>query len=372
MYLREYVTAFMEKGLPVLVLSPEPPEVDPAPCVFWRRIPTVGWMKKRRFFGMPFARWLFARHVASAVREAEASEGIRCKRIFFGCFHEHQSKLSYRLMSTMGIAAAGLYVQAVMFHSGKHLKNCKARHRVEALLKHPLLDTIFMLDEAMMETVASYSGKKVVLLPDSTDCSTGDHDDLLGKLGLLPKSRPVLGLLGHLRPSKGVAEMLSFARSVPELEATFLVAGSCRWIEFKPEEEEFIKRAIAEDPRIVFHPERISGETSYNALVKACDVLWAVYRDSPHSSNTLAKAAFFEKPMIVADGYLMGLLTRKYALGAVVDGNDADALGRALLPMLADTRGWLAAHPPRWEEFRKDHSNERFRERLREWALGLN
>jgi hypothetical protein len=74
--------------------------------------------------------------------------------------------------------------------------------------------------------------------------------------------------------------------------------------------------------------------------------------------------------LIVTDGYLMGHLTRQYALGATVNGNDADALRQVLLPMLADTCGWLAAHPPRWEEFRNDHSNERFRERLRAWAYG--
>jgi glycosyltransferase involved in cell wall biosynthesis len=369
MYLREYALAFAGKGLPVLVLSPEPPALDPLPpCVIWRGIPTVGWMKKRQFFGMPFARWLFARHVSSIIREAQTTEDIHCKKVFFGCFHENQSKLSSRLISTMGIPAAGLYVQAVMFHSGKHLKDCKVRHKVEALLKHPLLDTVFMLDEAMMETIGAYCGKKVVFLPDISDCTAISDDPLPGKLGLVPKTRPVLGLLGHLRPSKGVAEMIAFARSVPELDATFLLAGSCNWKEFPPAEEEAIKRAVAEDPRIVFHPERIPEESSYNALVRACDVLWAVYRDSPHSSNTLAKAAYFKRPVVVADGYLMARRTRRYALGAVVPENDAAAMREVLLPMLADPAGWLAAHPPRWDEFHKDNSNARFRETLREWA----
>jgi len=47
MYLREYALAFAGKGLPVLALSPWPPALDPLPpCVIWRGIPTVGWMKK--------------------------------------------------------------------------------------------------------------------------------------------------------------------------------------------------------------------------------------------------------------------------------------------------------------------------------------
>jgi glycosyltransferase involved in cell wall biosynthesis len=369
MYLREYALAFAEKGLKVLVLSPDPPALVPMPdCVIWRETPTIQWMKQRQFFGMPFARWLFARQIATVVRLAESSHNIRCSRIFFGCFHENQSKLSTRIISTLGLPSAGLYVQASLFHTGKHLLQCKVRHKVEELLKQPLLDTIFMLDEAMMETVGSYSGKKVVLLPDITDCSTAEYDPLLEKLGLVPKTRPVLGLLGHLRPSKGVAEMIAFARSVPDLDVTFLLAGSCRWDEFPPEEEEMIKRAVAEDSRILFHPERIPKETSYNALVQACDVLWAVYRDNPHSSNTLAKAAFFERPVVVADGHLMARVTRRYASGGVVKPENPEELKSTLLPMLADPTGWLAAHPPRWEEFRSEYSIERFRKCLRVWA----
>lgn len=370
MYLREYTLAFAERDLPAVVLSPEPPALDPLPkCVIWRKIPTVQWMKQRQFFGMPYARWLFARHVRAIIREVEASAGVRCRRVFFGCFHENQSKLPTRIVSTLGLPSAGLYVQAAMFHSGKHLQHCKLRHKVEKLLKQPLLDTIFMLDEAMMDAVGAYSGKRVILLPDISDCSTRENDPLPEKLGLVPKTRPVLGLLGHLRPSKGVTEMITFARSVPDLDATFLLAGSCRWAEFPPEEEEMIKRAVAEDPRIIFHPERIPEETSYNALVRACDVLWAFYRDSPHSSNTLAKAAYFERPVIVADGHLMARKTRRYELGAVVDGGDEESIRAALFSMLEDPAGWLAAHPPRWDEFRSEHSNDRFRKRLREWAL---
>jgi hypothetical protein len=90
--------------------------------------------------------------------------------------------------------------------------------------------------------------------------------------------------------------MIAFALSVPELDVTFLLAGSCRWEEFPREEEEMIKKAMSEDSRILFYPERIPEEASYNALVQACDALWAVYRDSPHSSNTLRRPLTSRNP----------------------------------------------------------------------------
>lgn len=369
-YLREYVLAFAEKNIPVVVLSPWRPAHDALQAsVVWREIPTIAWLKKRQMLGIGVARWLFARRVAAEMRVAEASLGHRCSRVFFGCLYENQAKLTVQVMSVLGLPAAGLYLQAGVFHLGKHLVRCKLARKVERLFKHPRLERLYMLDEGMIKTVADFSGKPVVCLPDITDYTIDETDVLPEQLGLIPKTRPVLGLLGHLRPSKGVAEMIDFARSVPDLDATFLLAGSCRWEEFPAVEEERIKRTVAEDPRIIFHPERIPAETSYNALVRACDVLWAVYRDCPHSSNTLAKAAFFERPVVVADGHLMARVTRRYALGEVVEPANPEALRSKLVPMLTAPMAWLAEHQPHWEDFRHEQSNACFRERLRAWAV---
>jgi glycosyltransferase involved in cell wall biosynthesis len=370
MYLREYTLAFSEQSIPVVVLSPEPPDIAPLPSsVAWKKIPTTTWMKRRQLFGMPIARWLFARRLLKVLRQAERSFGVSCSRVFFGCFHENQSKIITRAISTLRLPASGLYVQAGIFHSEKYLTRCKLTRKVERLFKHELLKKIFMLDEEKMNVVANFSGKPVQYLPDITDCSVDDSDPLPRQLGLEPKIRPIIGLLGHLRPSKGIRELISFARSTPDLDVSFLLAGSCRWEEFETEDVKYIKQAIQEDSRIVFHPERIPTETSYNALVRACDVLWAVYRDCPHSSNTIAKAAFFEKPVVVAEGYLMARQTRKYRLGEVVPRDEPSPLKKALSQMLNDPEGWRTRNNPRWLDFRREMSNESFRSLLREGVL---
>lgn len=367
-YLREYVLAFAERNVPVVVMSPEPPAIDPwPPSVVWREIPTIAWIKQRKFLGSSLARWRFARRLAHNLSEAEASLGTRCGRVLFGCFYENQAKIATRVMSTLGLPCAGLYLQAGLFHSASHRLGGKRTRSMRRLLQHGLLDTIFMLDGAMAASVSEFSGKPVVGLPDVTDCSIDENHPLPASLGIRPGGPPVIGLLGHLRPSKGVAEMIAFARSEPALDVSFLFAGSCDWHNFSPAEQHTIQQACSEDPRIIFHPKRIPDEAGYNALVRCCDVLWAVYRDSPHSSNTLAKAAFFERPIVVADGFQMASQTRHYRLGEVVSPGDAAALRAALLPMLEDPAGWRARNSPRWAEFREEKSNERFRKLLADW-----
>jgi glycosyltransferase involved in cell wall biosynthesis len=368
-YLREYVLAFAERNIPVVVMSPLPPRIDPLPpSIVWKEIPTISWIKERKFLGSSIARWRFARHLAATMQDAEQSLGSRCSRVLFGCFYENQAKIATRVMSTLGRPYAGLYLQAGIFHSGDHRLGGKLARNMRRLLHHDMLDKIFMLDETMGDAVSAFSGKPVVHLPDVTDCCIEENHPLPSSLGLLPKTRPVIGLLGHLRPSKGVVEMIAFARSEPELDVSFLFAGSCNWSDFPPEEERSIKTACAEDPRIIFHPERISDEAGYNALICCCDVLWAVYRDTPHSSNTLAKAAFFERLVIVADGFQMAQQTRHYRLGEVVPQDDPAALRSALLPLIEDPAAWCARNSPRWDEFRMEKSNDRFRALLGDWA----
>jgi glycosyltransferase involved in cell wall biosynthesis len=365
-YLKEYILAFHNEDIPIVVLSPERPSFNSSlKSVEWRPIPKISWIKKHQLLGIGITRWRYARRIKYTMRDAERTLGVKCRKAFFGCFYENQSKITSQIITTLALPASGLYLQANLFHSNKHLSNCKLRYKVERLFKHPLLSTIFMLDEGMIPEVIAWCNKNVVHLPDVSDYSYDGNDMLVRQLKLIPKKRPILGLLGHLRPSKGLSEMITFAKSVPDLDATFLIAGSCDWNDFPLAEAEFIKRAVLEDSRIIFYPWRIMNESSYNALIQITDVLWAFYRDTPHSSNTLVKAAYFRRPVVVAEGHLMAQMTRDYTLGVVVPENDPLALREALLPMLEKPDEWIKIHSKRYAEFINHNSSDIFRERLK-------
>ena len=80
-------------------------------------------------------------------------------------------------------------------------------------------------------------------------------------------------------------------------------------------------------------PDYVPDERAFNAIIKACDVVFAVYLDFARSSNMLSKAATFEKPILVADDHLMGARVRSYRIGLAVPPHDSAAVHAGLLAL---------------------------------------
>jgi len=255
----------------------------------------------------------------------------------------------------------GLYLHAGVFHAGGGEARGRRAPEVLRLLRHSKLWCILMLDEGMAEAVGKASGKPVLIVPDLADDSALE-DTEWPDLAVLPprESRlPVVGLLGHLRPTKGVVEMARLAVEHPELPVLFLFAGEFTESSFSAEDREWIARARAMKGRVFFFEGRIPSEAAYNAFVVACDILWAVYPNIPHSSNTLTKAALFEKPVLVAEGHLMARRVREFGLGRVVDWRDTHLIAKEIGALLEDMATGRVVREARWAAYREQHSEGR-------------
>jgi hypothetical protein len=77
---------------------------------------------------------------------------------------------------------------------------------------------------------------------------------------------------------------------------------------------------------LYIHAEYLPDETSFNAILAGADVIFAVYRDFYRSSNMLSKAAYFEKPILVSAGCLMGERVAKYGIGLTVTSTSASEI----------------------------------------------
>jgi glycosyltransferase involved in cell wall biosynthesis len=282
------------------------------------------------------------------------------------CIYEHQVRMVCALAKRWrgaGAGWSGLYLHAHAFHfPGRLAPGVKRRWPVTRALRDRGLRGLLMLDEGMAPRVQQELGIPVMVAPDPADAVRGVDEPLVGQARARAEGRPVVGVFGHLLPSKGVATLARCAIDPGSAQVAFWFVGAIHWPMFDAEEAGLLKRlAAGERQNVWLNDARIPDEAGYNALVAACDVLFAAYRDFPHSSNTLAKAAIFEKPVIVSEGHLMARRVREFRLGLVVPQDDPAASLAAIQRLCADPAGWAAQTKPRWSEYRELHSPTRLR-----------
>jgi hypothetical protein len=127
-----------------------------------------------------------------------------------------------------------------------------------------------------------------------------------------------------------------------------------------------LNRFFAQNRRIVFYLTQIPSESQFNALVKISDVLFAVRENFPYSSNTLIKAACFQKLVIANQQYCIERV-KKFHLGYTIEsGNIAQCV--SLLEKLRTelSTGRLLIEPD-FERYRQLHSTEELEQLLRKF-----
>jgi len=98
--------------------------------------------------------------------------------------------------------------------------------------------------------------------------------------------------------------------------------------------------------------EYLPDEAMFNEVIQACDIIFAVYRNFKISSNMPGKAAAFSKPILVADGFLMGARVSQYGIGLTAPEHDVDAMLTAMTTLI-QTAGSMENQ---FEHYRRDFS----------------
>lgn len=192
-----------------------------------------------------------------------------------------------------------------------------------------------MLDEYLVEPLARrLPGRRVLAWPDITDETCTGETDLSARVREKAGGRTVIGLLGSIATRKGVGDLLQMFNRLPPSRYFLLIAGSLHQADLHRDEWDRLQKFAAQPPEnCLIHLQRVPDGQAFNSLVKACDLLWLVYRDFPYSSNMLTKAAVFRVPVMVARGHLMGQRTQQYSLGiGITEGDTEEAVNRLMDP----------------------------------------
>lgn len=189
------------------------------------------------------------------------------------------------------------------------------------------------LDQGVVESCrAKFPGKRFFYLPDVT------HADLPAQPGALVRTvqqqaagRKIVFMGGTIARTKNLAMWLRMIRLADPAEWFFVQIGEIHRDALSRQDLEALDRAMREPPGNLFmHDGYLQDERIFNEIIAASDVVFAVYRDFPISSNMLGKAATFEKPILVADNHLMGERVVRYGIGSAVRQDDPAAMLRAL------------------------------------------
>jgi hypothetical protein len=379
-YYKLYVSALVELGIRVLPFCPAPvdlpallastpagqsPEklalVDPAQPISF---PPHRLFRPSRFRPMEHA----IRHfggLGKRLREWERTHGQKVDLVFFACIYDTEFESFRYAKSFFRFPWSGLYLHARSFrmpgspHPGSGRMPCP-----EKIFTLPSVHSAAVLDEGAVEPMQKLArGRRVVAFPDLTDERlpvTGDAENgLAEKILGFARGRPVVSLLGHLQKTKGIEEFTRAAQAESLRGLFFFLGGEAHLGDFPPKTREELLRTWARLPNLGTHLCRIEDGPTLNAVMASSNIIYAAYSNFPHSSNIMTKAARFERPLIVSDGYLMAERTRAYALGEVVPEGDLGAIIASLRRLGGIDQPAPKIPAGRWRDYLAMHSYQR-------------
>lgn len=370
-YLKFFAKALLESGHEVVALCPEPEEmacwVDsfcPKEQTRFHALahrdlsPSRCSIRRFRSAANSLNNWL---HLRNGIRAAGSALGQLPDLTFLAWL---DSYLPY--MHPVVIDQVFPYSWSGLYFHPRHLRQpLKYQH----LRRGPLDPTIALtsarcpavavLDEGIVHPLHRLLRKPVVVFPDIVDASLpAGACDIAETIREKAAGRPIVGLLGALDRRKGLLTLLEASTRLAG-EWLFVFAGPLFEPDFTADELTLIRRAaVADGGNCFVHLHRLA-EPHFNAMVQACDVLFAAYEGFLTSSNLLTKAAVFEKKLIVSRDCCMGDRVTRFRLGHTMQAGDVDqcvAILRQMHEQMSSGERGVAAD---YEGYRRLHSVDR-------------
>lgn len=285
--------------------------------------------------------------------------------VFFACIYDHQFEWLRYAEPFFRFPWSGLYLHARSFRMpGSPIPYVGRLPCPEKIFTLKSLQSVAVLDENVTTPMRKLTaGRPVIAFPDLAEMQLPAKDDpawgLAKKIREFARGRPVVSLVGHLQRTKGLEEFTRAAQDESLRGLCFFLGGEVNWVQVGDASRKAMLAAWEQAPNIFTHLHRITDEKVLNAVMASSDIIYAAYTDFPNSSGILSKAAVFERPVIVSDGYLMAERTRAYHLGEVVKEGDLNAITAALRRLAGFDASLPEAQPGLWAEYRSAHSFER-------------
>lgn len=192
------------------------------------------------------------------------------------------------------------------------------------------------LDEAVCATYQQKMPERMFeYLPDIADTSLPEHVSPLAKQILArAANRKIVFMGGSIGKQKNLARWFQLIALANPKDWFFVQIGRLNHNNLLPEDQLALARIVKyPTENLWIQPEYLADERQFNEIIAISSVIFAVYRDFARSSNMLSKAAYFEKPLLVAAGQLMGKRVEHYKIGLAVAQDSASSMYQGLLAL---------------------------------------
>jgi glycosyltransferase involved in cell wall biosynthesis len=286
----------------------------------------------------PVSRWL-------GVRASIKKNGIDPDFIFFmwvDSFRiQHLGPISHRLaLAIVRLAITrpwfGLYFHPTHIRQRKNQSDCLAR-RTDSIFGLSKCVGIGVLDEGVADQLSGATKKPVLVFPDFFQEPQNVDRELFAKISRLAGERVIVGLLGSIQRRKGVLDLIKVSEALDINEFFFVIAGKLDRDSFSPDELEIVEHVFSYPPENFFASEGWLTNEAFGGILSCLNVVFAAYKDFPHSSSILTAAASRPIPVLVSAGYCMGERVEKWRLGLTVPEGDIDKIRDALLSLVEFT-----------------------------------
>ena len=233
---------------------------------------------------------------------------------------------------------------------------------INYLLNSKRCEAVAVLDPGIIENLKKIAPRKPffylpdIIAADYPDKSFPEYKEILGKAA----GRKIILLIGAIDHRKGLIKLLQAAKLTDATRYFFVIAGKISEGSFSREELSLLAELSKDVKNAFFYSRKIVSEAEFNAFISLCDILFAAYTNFPYSSNMIGKAVFFNKPIVVSEGYLMHEIVKKYRLGIAVNPEKIEELPLAFEKLAAASENVQGK-----KDYKEDHSWLRFRDNLR-------
>jgi hypothetical protein len=218
------------------------------------------------------------------------------------------------------------------------------------------------LDEALLERYqVRWPDKQFEYLPDITETALPPQPTLLAEqIKQQAAGRKIVFMGGSIGKQKNLAQWVTLIQQADSAQWYFVQIGRLNINNLTTEDRTALASLQATAPKNLYsHDGYLSDELAFNDVIAVADVIFAVYKDFYRSSNMLSKAAYFEKPILVASNCLMGMRVTKYGIGLAVAPNDSQAICQGLNDLLHLPN--LATH---FAAYRQDFNQQALQNKL--------